>query len=104
MVGNQWEVGNLLALQILIRHWREHGVLIVLVIIVNVFCENGYMMLFLVENVNLEFEQPQYEVTEDIGSENFALRVCLRASDLQFPRNISLYTSDVTTQGKSRQL
>lgn len=49
----------------------------------------------------LEFEQSVYEVAENIGEDNFALRVCFRVSGgSQSPRNITLITSDFSATGK----
>ena len=43
-------------------------------------------------SVVIEFEQNIYEVAEDIGLDNFALRVCLRAVNVASERNITLHT------------
>ena len=49
----------------------------------------------------IEFEQSVYEVREDIGAENLALRVCLRITNLRSERTIRLSTLSATALGKS---
>ena len=52
----------------------------------------------------IEFEQNTYEVVEDIGLDNFALRVCFNVINLQSPRNITLSTQTETADGKFDQM
>ncbi len=47
------------------------------------------------------FEEIIYEVTEDIGLDNFALRVCLTASNVRAQTNVTLSTLSIdSAKGK----
>lgn len=49
----------------------------------------------------VEFEQNPYEIAEDIGLDNFALRVCFNTLNLQSPRNVTVSTQPGTADGNS---
>lgn len=52
-----------------------------------------------VETTVIEFEQSSYEVLEDIGLHNFALRVCINIFNLTSERIVRLSTISGTAQG-----
>ena len=54
--------------------------------------------MFLIAGV-VEFEQPVYEVLEDIGLENLALRVCFNIYNLSSERSVRLRTVQGTAKG-----
>ena len=51
----------------------------------------------------IEFEQASYEVREDIGDGNFALRVCLLIANLSSERSVRVTTMSGTAQSKLMQ-
>ena len=50
--------------------------------------------------IGIEFQQSIYQVIEDIGLDNLALRICFNVSNLNSARNVSLSTSSRTAEGK----
>ena len=60
-----------------------------------------YVLSLFSENViMIEFEQDLYEEFEDIGLDDFALRVCMRISNVTSERTIRVSTASGTAIGK----
>ena len=57
-------------------------------------------ILFIIAEFGLEFERTSYENWEDIGLDNFVIRVCFRLSNFMPERNsLTLFTVSGTAQG-----
>ncbi len=54
---------------------------------------------YAVDNTVIEFEQPSYEILEDVGLNNFALRVCINIFNLTTERSVKLSTLSGTARG-----
>ena len=50
--------------------------------------------------VFIKLEFTEYTVRENIGSENFALKVCAVAADMAFPVQVSFNTTNGTARSK----
>lgn len=55
--------------------------------------------MIIIISAMIEFEQSSYEIFEDIGLDNFAVRVCLDTSNLISERTVRISTSPGTAQG-----
>ena len=69
---------------------------VIVMLIVHVLC--------IVDTTFVTFEQPVYEVLEDIGVDNLALRVCINISNLTVERPLRFMTMSRTAKGLSTEL
>ena len=61
-------------------------------------CTHNYSVCRLPQ-VFIKLEFTEYTVRENIGSENFALKVCAVAADVAFPVQVSFNASSRTARG-----
>ena len=58
----------------------------------------------IVDTSVIQFEEPSYEVIEDVGLNNLALRVCFNISNLNSERTVRLMTVSGSAQGMCSHL
>ena len=63
-------------------------------------CSSHVFLYFrAVDTTDIQFAQSSYEILEDIGSDDSALRVCLIVSQLASERSVRILTVSGTAQG-----
>ena len=63
------------------------------------FSGDGFTCEVVVVDFMIEFEQPSFDVLEDIGLDNLALRVCINIFNLMEDRTITFFTTPGTAEG-----